>query len=259
MSSAIILTFHGISSPGVQGANRDSFAARYVVTRRMFEDIAAAVPAGAVSSIAALHEDQAGTSVAITFDDGLASDYEHAFPVLAGSRLVATFYVTASNIGKKGFCSAAQLRKMSEAGMEIGSHGVNHEYLTAMSVAQARTEIIDSRKYIEDIVGAEVRSFAAVGGHYRKWMLNTARSAGYTSFSSMIPGKTRKGKGIFLLKRNHIQAHQDIEYVRRLINGYPVVLGANIIKYYALLAPKALFGIGTYDRIKGLIFRNRQQ
>ncbi|HET6350377.1 MAG TPA: polysaccharide deacetylase family protein, partial [Candidatus Krumholzibacteria bacterium] len=53
--------------------------------------------------------------VGLTFDDGNASDYRHALPVLTGYGFHATFFVCADRI--QGEMPPAQLRELRAAGM----------------------------------------------------------------------------------------------------------------------------------------------
>jgi peptidoglycan/xylan/chitin deacetylase (PgdA/CDA1 family) len=58
----------------------------------------------------------------------------------------------------------SQVRSLTDAGMEVGAHTVNHPILKALSDEEARTEIVDSREELERITGAPVRSFAYPNG-----------------------------------------------------------------------------------------------
>ena len=76
-------------------------------------------------------------AVTYTFDDGLADQYEVAFPMFRNAGLQATFFPITDKVGApKGLKSKAergtplmtwaQLKEMSDAGMEIGTHGASH-------------------------------------------------------------------------------------------------------------------------------------
>ena len=58
------------------------------------------------------------TDCRLTFDDGNASDVEHALPHLRRRDLTATFFVVAGRLGEPGFLNEADVRALTDAGME---------------------------------------------------------------------------------------------------------------------------------------------
>src|SRR5215472_4333445 len=68
-------------------------------------------------------------SVVITFDDGVLSDYEVAFPILSEYGICGHFFVNTSSVGTKGYVTWAQLGEMQRGGMSIQSHAHDHVYL----------------------------------------------------------------------------------------------------------------------------------
>ena len=145
---------------------------------------------------------------------------------------------------------------MAEAGMEIGSHGLTHRYLITMSRADAIREICESKKRLEQAIGVKVTSFAPVGGHFHKWMVDVACEAGFKAFASMIPGRTyNNSQNMLLMRRNHIQAHHDINYVSSLLRGHKKNLFFNRVQYILLSISKSMLGMRNYDWLKGEILK----
>src|SRR5439155_1073369 len=99
-----------------------------------------------------------GGFFSLTFDDGAASDYEYAFPVLVELGLRATFFVVPTRIDRPGQVTWAQLREMLAAGMEIGSHSMTHPFLDALDEQALRREFGDSKRLLEDRLGAPVHA-----------------------------------------------------------------------------------------------------
>jgi peptidoglycan/xylan/chitin deacetylase (PgdA/CDA1 family) len=60
--------------------------------------------------------------------------------------------------------TSAQVRSITDAGMEIGAHTMTHPILSALPATAARKEIDDSRVALEAITGQPVRSFAYPNG-----------------------------------------------------------------------------------------------
>ena len=71
--------------------------------------------------------------VSITFDDGFASTYTNALPVLTERGIKATVYVTTDFIGSPGYMTWDQVISLqNDYGWEIGSHTVTHAELEGL-------------------------------------------------------------------------------------------------------------------------------
>jgi peptidoglycan/xylan/chitin deacetylase (PgdA/CDA1 family) len=120
--------------------------------------------------------------VAITFDDGNASDHAHALPVLAAHGFSATFFVCGARVDAAGGLARAQIREMHAAGMHIGSHAMSHRFLTTLDGPSERAELAGSRELLESVVGAPVDHFAPPGG---RWSRRTERALLDLSFRAV--------------------------------------------------------------------------
>jgi len=70
--------------------------------------------------------------VMLTFDDGLASLYEEAFPLLVQYRMRAVAYIVPAWIGQPGFLTWDQVRKMHESGhVDFQSHSNAHNRIVS--------------------------------------------------------------------------------------------------------------------------------
>lgn len=247
MKSALALVFHKID----RGATSvDSFIDRYTVNMDLFERTIDRVSLERSCTVSEYVEKQAGDWLILTFDDGFISDFEICFPILRDKGIKATFFINTGSIDLPGYSNISHLKEMAKAGMEIASHGLTHHYLINMERDEAIREIKESKDRLEKQVGTEVKSFAPVGGHYRKWMKSIAQEAGYRAFATMITGKTNGGENMVLLHRNHIQSHHDAGYVSRLINGDHGTLLLDRLRYSVLQIPKNILGIQNYDLAK---------
>lgn len=105
--------------------------------------------------------------VAITFDDGCRDFYTHAFPILNRFGFAATLFLPTGRIGTERRCldgqeylTWAEVRELHAAGIRIGSHTVSHPELTGLPAADIDRELGQSKRIIEDRLGARVTSFA---------------------------------------------------------------------------------------------------
>jgi peptidoglycan/xylan/chitin deacetylase (PgdA/CDA1 family) len=62
------------------------------------------------------------------------------------------------------FLTWAQAREMASAGVEIGSHTVNHPILTTLDAATLRDELVESKRRVETALGRACVSFAYPNG-----------------------------------------------------------------------------------------------
>ena len=141
--------------------------------------------------------------VLLTFDDGMASDYDVALPELASAGCRALFFVVTGKVGERGRVSRAQLREMVAAGMSLGAHGHTHRYLTTLSAREQRNELESSRKWLEDQVGVSVAALSLPGGRFNSHTLAAARDRRFeTVFTSApFPPRYREEEKIWTVGR----------------------------------------------------------
>ncbi len=105
--------------------------------------------------------------ITFSFDDGYASVYEKALPILERYGYVGTVFVITSAIGQSGYMTLEQLLNLAKRGWEIGSHTVSHRYLTELSPSELEFELWVSKRHLEGL-GLTVVSFAPPGGEYNQ-------------------------------------------------------------------------------------------
>lgn len=118
-------------------------------------------------------------TVAITFDDGEANNYEYAYPILEKYQMPATFFVITDNIDEPGWLTKKQLIEMDQSIMDIGSHTVTHAFLPKLDPSQILREVTQSKEALESILQRPVTlfSYPAGGVHYAS--LKAVEEAGY--------------------------------------------------------------------------------
>jgi len=72
-----------------------------------------------------------------------------------------------------------EIREMSDYGIEIGSHTVNHPFLTHMREEEMLFELKKSKENIEAKIGKEVKSVAYPFGIYNEKVMECAKKCGY--------------------------------------------------------------------------------
>ncbi|WP_459193564.1 polysaccharide deacetylase family protein [Halosimplex sp. J119] len=67
--------------------------------------------------------------LALTFDDGYATDYEEVYPVLADRDAPASLAIVADWLGNEGHLTVDRLRELADEGWEVVAHGRRHRYM----------------------------------------------------------------------------------------------------------------------------------
>jgi len=122
---------------------------------------------GAVSLWSAPVAHAAGGMVSVTFDDGWASQYTNALPILEKYAVPATLYVLSGSINTPDYMSQAQIQAFASRGDEIASHTVTHPDLTKLSAAQLENELAQSKAALQQMFGPSAGlDFASPYGAY---------------------------------------------------------------------------------------------
>ncbi|MEK8143563.1 polysaccharide deacetylase family protein [Streptomyces sp. M10(2022)] len=77
--------------------------------------------------------------------------------------------------------SLEQAPLLEQYGMEVGGHTVTHPQLDTLSGDGLRSELADSKKALEDVLGHEVTHLAYPHGYNSRAVRRAARAAGYDS------------------------------------------------------------------------------
>lgn len=178
LSGARIVYFHSIHPDHPLATTPDDF-------REMMKICASAKKQFVtVAQVGQLQQDRQPLEemCAISFDDGYVDNYDYAFPILRELKLPATFFVVAGMIDNglstpsrpiyQGLTmlSKAQVREMSDNGMEIGSHTWSHCAFQNATREQIRSELDRSKKCLEDVIGKEIDSFCYPNGELPEQM-----------------------------------------------------------------------------------------
>ena len=213
-----ILTYHALDDSGsVLSTPPATFASQM---RSLVESGARVVPLADLVRTA-LESDVSPPRVAITFDDGLRSVYEHGLPVLDELGLAATVFLVTdycgktndwpgqpSGFGNRAMLGWAEIKEMAAAGVAFASHGRTHRDLTGLSAPELEMEMVESKRSIEDALGLAADGFAYPYGTHDARVRALAR-AHFTLACGTTFGFVTAGSDRFALER------LDMYYFRR--------------------------------------------
>jgi peptidoglycan/xylan/chitin deacetylase (PgdA/CDA1 family) len=122
--------------------------------------------------------------IVITFDDSYLSQYVAAFPELQhlGWKGVLNLVAQGSDLPD------ADVKKMLDAGWELGSHSITHPDLTTLGPAELEREVAGSREILKRRFSVPVENFSYPFGLYDDTVISAVHKAGYVGAQAEVPG-----------------------------------------------------------------------
>lgn len=174
-----------------------------------------------------------GRIVVITLDDGYVDNLDSALPILQGFGFSATAYMVSGYIGrfnawdserlaiKKPLMSVAELRRWTEAGMEVGAHTRTHPRLTRCSDAELQAEVHGCKIELEDRLGSAVTQFCYPYGDVDDRVAAVTREAGYEAATTTGRGRAVAGQDLWRLPRVQVARHHMLpQFAARVLTRY---------------------------------------
>jgi peptidoglycan/xylan/chitin deacetylase (PgdA/CDA1 family) len=233
LPGARILYYHSISNDPVRSSvSPEVFAAHIDYLRGRCEPVSLSEVVRRLAGGAPL----APRTVVITFDDGFRDNYEQAFPILARAGIPATVFLTASFIGTQSLPTLSrtefvprpldwgQVREMHAHGIEFGSHTLTHPMLSQVPLDDARREIAESRRMIEDKLGVPPPFFCYPRGDFNEAVKRMVKEEGYLAACTTLPGTNDRKADLFALRRTYIgRRDTPREFAKKMAGGYDLL------------------------------------
>jgi peptidoglycan/xylan/chitin deacetylase (PgdA/CDA1 family) len=141
--------------------------------------------------------------IVLTFDDGYRSHVDVALPELERRGWPGVLYLEVAALKKPGAegIPAADVRKLTAAGWELGAHTMTHPDLTTLDAAALTEEIAGSRKLLRKRFGGAVDAFCYPAGKYDDTVIVAVDDAGYASATTVEEGLAGPGDEPFTRHR----------------------------------------------------------
>lgn len=177
-----------------------------------------------ISYLAAGHPTLPARPIVLTFDDGYEDNYLNAFPALVDRGMTATFFIItdyANRAGKDTFAAYAdwpQLAEMAAAGMEIGSHSVDHPDLAGKDLDYLVYQALRSSETIEAAIGAHPHILSYPAGSYDQQVIDVFRSAHFWGAVTTVQGDLHDSDHLMELKRLRISNETGVPQLAALLD-----------------------------------------
>lgn len=205
---------------------------------------------------AALVEPDGGRSFVVTFDDGYRSILDRALPVLGELGVPATVFVPTDLIDEAGLfghmsdahlpspaqeeelrcMSWGQVRKLADAGWEVGSHTCTHPHLPGVDDRRLVAELRRSRAVCEERLERPCESIAYPYGSHDARVVAATAAAGYR-FAVTLETRMFEpiaGRGPLELPREGI--FRETRWPKYLANTSRTVRRVRLSRWYEKLA-----------------------
>lgn len=252
-----ILLYHGLWTDPTQLAGRSVAEAPYWLEAGVF---AAQVRHLAACGYAAVSLDtllcgcaatETPKPLILTFDDGWASDWRIAVPLLQRLGWRAELFVTAGWIGRPGFMTWEEVRAAAAVGMGIQSHSLTHPDLDRIPSDQIRYELEASKGLLQERLGRVVDFFALPGGSGRTpEVVRLARAAGYRGLCTSRVGLNFPCVDPFTWRRIPITSTTTLTTLEAWVRGKGLTVLAWRRSLFRLV--RRCLGPMLYERVKEL-------
>jgi len=141
----------------------------------------------------AVHENK----IALTFDDGYESVYQHAFPILRQLDIQATVFINPAFVGQFNTWDVnlgylrfrhmnwRQLQQLQSCGWEIGIHGFSHQDLSRLPESVVKKEIALALCVMNSRLQSECRVISFPFGNVNETVARVGREQGLTAGLTM--------------------------------------------------------------------------
>jgi peptidoglycan/xylan/chitin deacetylase (PgdA/CDA1 family) len=169
---------------------------------------------------------------AITFDDAFENVLDNAWPELKRCKIPFTLFVSTKIMGQRAgwwsgeernqkLISAAQLQRLGSELATVGSHTSSHARLTTLSEADARAELVDSKEFLERLLGRRVILFSFPYGDHNSEVVDWCRSVGYERVFTTLPFSASLNESEFVVGRVSVTPREwRLVFILKLMGAY---------------------------------------
>ena len=142
--------------------------------------------------------------VTLTFDDGYASVYQNAVPMLTDRGIKSTHYIVNNYLNNfSSYMNTNQVLEVNYLENEIGGHTHGHAHLTQLSDADAWDQIYQAKQDLLNLGMTPVNTFAYPFGEYDSRVKQMVKDAGFIGARTVDQGYNYRDTDKYVLKVQH--------------------------------------------------------
>ena len=204
---------------------------------------------GRVDSLENLLAGSSDSEVYLTFDDGHISNYQAAKYLYENRLGRADFFVNPDLVGRAFYMSWEQLRELSEMGMSIQSHGLDHCYLSDCDDVELHRQLLESKRIIEKNIEQTVTILAPPGGRFDQRVEKIAKQVGYKMIANSVPGHV-SSKPSYLCPRVAVMREHSVDTLLGYRSRFSRAMIQQKVKYWGLKLVKMILGNQRYEKLR---------
>jgi len=173
-----------------------------------------------------------GKPIVLTFDNGYASQYVNALPILKRMGWVGNENIQLTGLPpSQGGLTDSQVRGLIAAGWELDTQGISHADLITLDASELKYQVATARQTLQKRYGVPVNWFCYPSGHYDATVIEAVKAAGFVGSTTVIPGWATPSEDPYRLPR-----------LRVLGGTSPAALLQQIATYESAATPPASYG-----------------
>jgi peptidoglycan/xylan/chitin deacetylase (PgdA/CDA1 family) len=160
--------------------------------------------------------------------------------------------LTVDQLDNKNMMTKTDVKKASEMGAIIGSHGMKHRYFNDLTEKEIFAELKESKKILSNLSGQEITLLSLPGGRSHHSIEKIMDETGYKYvFNSCpeiwIPQNQQKAIGRIVITKKY-----NFEKMQKLFNNPSKELKYNLLRFKILNTVKKIVGNKNYDRLRDM-------
>ena len=148
-----------------------------------------------------------GRPIVISFDNGYASQFTAALPILRSMGWVGVENLQLSGLPpSQGGLSRRQVRLMIRDGWELDTQGYSHADLITLDAADLHYQVAVARRRLRERYHVAVEWFCYPSGHYNATVIAAVKAAGFRGSTTVIRGWAGPREDPYTLPRLEVLA-----------------------------------------------------
>ena len=142
--------------------------------------------------------------VMLCFDDGYRGVYTQK-SFFEENQVKPMVFMVASFVGADDFVNKKEIQELQNIGFRFQSHTYSHNALPSLDAKDLESDLTRAKVELEQVLNHPVDELCFPLGFFSNLVVEVARSCGYKTLYSSIPGYYREGNQFNVIHRNLVQ------------------------------------------------------